>query len=281
MKYRLVILFTVLTSSTALAQNDDWWKLDDWNFDFGWTYKRPYISLSYGRAENTYFGLPGSIAKNGSIEAKIGYISSTPKSKGVPYERQTGLFFGKHAYNIGGSADGNTIQTTSWQFGLDGSSGIAYSSGGLKTILYNTRGIQWAYISTDTSNIFGKDRETMDLFNEAIRFGNRFEGGIKFRLNEDVEIGAGWQRSLVYPRTMFWYWAGSSIIEEIGHGLIDEFVGEIYKSSPGAAPIVYFLLKNALSYGAYEIRKEKMNWPFDTAAPFFSDGYKVTFSWLF
>ncbi|MCA0387182.1 MAG: hypothetical protein LCH52_01670 [Bacteroidetes bacterium] len=281
MKYRLVLLFTVLTSSMAFAQNDDWWEFDDWTFDFGWSHKKPYISLSYGMAENTYFGLPGSIANTGSIEAKLGYSSTTSNPWRAPFEKQSGLFFGKHAYNIGSSTDGSKIQTTAWKFGFDASSGIAYDAGSLKIIPYNSRGMQWSYMTVDTFNITGKARETMDLYNEAIRFGNRFEGGLKFRVNETLELGAGWQRSIVYPRTMFWYWAGSSIIEEIGHGLIDEFVARIHKSSPGATPIVYFLLKNALSYGAYELRQEKMNWPFDTEAPFFSDAYRVTLTWIF
>ncbi|MBK6682749.1 MAG: hypothetical protein IPG53_23550 [Ignavibacteriales bacterium] len=55
----------------------------------------------------------------------------------------------------------------------------------------------------------------MDQFNESVRFGNRFEGGIKVQSKESLEISAGYQRSIISPKHMFWYWAGSSIIEEI------------------------------------------------------------------
>ncbi|MBK6682757.1 MAG: hypothetical protein IPG53_23600 [Ignavibacteriales bacterium] len=89
----------------------------------------------------------------------------------------------------------------------------------------------------------------MDQFNESVRFGNRFEGGLKFRVKESLEIGAGYQRSIIFPKHMFWYWAGSSIIEEIGQGLIDGFISHVTKAS-WRYSCCLFSLKNALSYGA-------------------------------
>lgn len=278
MSKKLLFTFALLFSSTIMAQ-DDWFEWDDW--EFSWKYKKPYISVSYGMSENSYFGLPGSLAKTGSIEAKLGYTHEAQGFRRAMFEKESGLFFGKNAYNIGRSTDGKEIQTSAWKFGFEGSSAIPYSAGSVKVIPFHSRGLEWTYMTVDTFNISDVTRETMDLYNEAVRFGNRFEGGLKFRIAETVEIGAGYQRSIIYPRHMFWYWAGSSIIEEIGQGLIDEFVANIYKSSPAASPIVYFLLKNALSYGAFELRKEKMNWPFDTAPPFFADTYKVTLTFVF
>ena len=278
MSKKLLFIFALLFSSTIMAQ-DDWFEWDDW--EFSWKYKKPYISVSYGMSENSYFGLPGSLAKTGSIEAKLGYTHEAQGFRRAMFEKESGLFFGKNAYNIGRSTDGKEIQTSAWKFGFEGSSAIPYSAGSVKVIPFHSRGLEWTYMTVDTFNISGVTRETMDLYNEAVRFGNRFEGGLKFRIAETVEIGAGYQRSIIYPRHMFWYWAGSSIIEEIGQGLIDEFVANIYKSSPAASPIVYFLLKNALSHGAFELRKEKMNWPFDTAPPFFADTYKVTLTFVF
>lgn len=279
MNTRLFLLFTILSSTSVFAQNDDWFEWDDWSF--GWNYKKPYISVSYGMSDNTYYGLPGSLAKTGNIEAKLGYTHGAQGFKRAMFEKESGLFFGKQAYNIGRTTDGNEIQTSAWKFGFESTTGIPYNIGNVKILPFHSRGMQWTYMTVDTFNISGVTRETMDLYNESIRFGNRFEGGLKFRVAESVELGAGYQRSIIYPRHMFWYWAGSSVLEEIGQGLIDEFVAKIYKSSPAASPVVYFLLKNALSYGAFELRKQNMNWPFETAPPFFSDTYKVTLSFIF
>ena len=71
------------------------------------------------------------------------------------------------------------------------------------------------------------------------------------------------------------------VLEEIAMGAIQEFADSIANSSPKSAPVVSFLLKSGLEYGLYELRQEKMNWPFDTAAPLtyetFKFGICVTF----
>ena len=76
-------------------------------------------------------------------------------------------------------------------------------------------------------------------------------------------------------RHLFWKWAGSGIIEAASQGMLDHFIGKIGKSSPMALPIVSVILKSALSYGIYELRQEKMNWPFNSAAPLSYDQWKV------
>lgn len=45
------------------------------------------------------------------------------------------------------------------------------------------------------------------------------------------------------------------------------FIRRIFDSSPVAGPIFYLVLKSALGYGLYELRQEKMNWPFSSAPP--------------
>lgn len=280
MRLKLLLLITLFAPAIVFAQDDDWdW--GDFDIDFGWNHKNPYMSLSYGMSENSYFGLQGKLANTGFVEGKLGYSHTTTNFWGPGFEKEAGLFFGRYAYNLGRTANGTEIQASAWKFGLEGSSGIPWQTGDVKIIPYHSRGWQWAYITYDSLNTTSQSREILDQFNESVRFGNRFEGGLKFRVKESFEIGAGYQRSIIYPKHMFWYWAGSSLIEEIGQGLIDGFISKVSKASPGAAPIVYFILKNALSYGAYELRKDKMNWPFETAPPFFSDSYKVTLTWIF
>jgi hypothetical protein len=51
--------------------------------------------------------------------------------------------------------------------------------------------------------------------------------------------------------------------------------------SPYAGPIVHFVLKNALSYGFYELRKKHMNWPVQTVAPLMYENYKVGLTFAF
>ena len=55
----------------------------------------------------------------------------------------------------------------------------------------------------------------------------------------------------------------------------DLFVDEVADRSPYAAPVVRFLLEGALQYGFYELRKDDVNWPFDTDAPLVVDMFKL------
>jgi hypothetical protein len=122
---------------------------------------------------------------------------------------------------------------------------------------------------------------TTDLYNKTFRFGNSFQGGLQFKFTDNLGIDASYERSIVYSRHLFWKWGGSELIEVIGQGLIDKFVEEILDSTPAAVPVVNFVLKNALSYGLYELRQDKMNWPFETAPPLAFDTFKVGFTFVF
>ena len=92
---------------------------------------------------------------------------------------------------------------------------------------------------------------------------------------------AGYERSIVFQRHLFWKWAGSAIIEAAAQGLLDGFISEVFESTPAAGPIVNFLLKNALAYGIYELRQDKMNWPFSSEAPIAYDQFKFGVTFVF
>ena len=94
-------------------------------------------------------------------------------------------------------------------------------------------------------------------------------------------IDAGYERSIVFERHLFWKWAGSALIEAAAQGLLDEFINKIFKSSPAAGPVVNFLLKNALAYGIYELRQDEMNWPFPSSPPLAYDQFKVGMTFVF
>ena len=43
--------------------------------------------------------------------------------------------------------------------------------------------------------------------------------------------------------------------------------GVLIKAAPSITPILYFVLKNGLSYYLFTLKEEEMNWPFETVAP--------------
>ena len=69
---------------------------------------------------------------------------------------------------------------------------------------------------------------------------------------------------------------GSILIETLSQTGIDFLTeGVIIKASPTLTPIVYFLLKNGLSYFFYTLKQEDMNWPFNSKAPLTLEAVKI------
>ena len=78
-----------------------------------------------------------------------------------------------------------------------------------------------------------------------------------------------------------WKWAGSAVIEGVADGLASWFVRAVGKNSPGALPIMHFILRNGVAMGFKALRSSKMNWPFTSAPPLnfmtYSIGVNVVF----
>ena len=121
----------------------------------------------------------------------------------------------------------------------------------------------------------------IDIVGDGVRFGNGFEAGIEFSPIENVSLNFGFQSEAIFPRHMFWYWCLNYGIESAAQGLVDAFTNKVMKKSPTVTPIVSFILKNAVSYGFYELKKKNMNWPTNTVPAFMIESYKVGLSFNF
>ena len=126
-----------------------------------------------------------------------------------------------------------------------------------------------------------KNEQMLETYTGIMRFGQNFESGLKLQVYDPVSITASYSRSIIFPRHLFLQWAVSNMIEGIGQGIVDEFSKAVIKSSPSFGPIVNFVLKTGVSYGFYELRKTKMNWPFNSVSPLMYDSWKVGMSFEF
>jgi hypothetical protein len=114
-----------------------------------------------------------------------------------------------------------------------------------------------------------------------LRFGTRNGAVVRFHILPLLAIDASYERSVVYRRHKFWEWLGGVIVQGSGDWLLDRFVDRILRSTPEAVPVVNFVLKNALSYGVYELRKKNGNWPFESEAPISNDTFMVGVTMVF
>ena len=244
----------------------------------------PTISFNYGASKMNLKSINQNFTKLGMLELKVGYSTekSINGSDNVVKYKFNYLHISNFTPDLAGNKNNSDLNTNVWRLGLGWASGYGYNfGGGFSIIPYHSGSIDWTKMDMHSTPAATADIRTTDLFNKDIRFGNSFQGGIQFKFMNSVAIEASYERSVVYPRHLFWKWGMGMVIEGAGQGLVDLFIDKVLDSSPAAAPIVNFLLKNALSYGIYELRQDKMNWPFETAAPLAFDQFKVGIAMVF
>lgn len=256
------------------------------DFDFDWGREAvdigingsPTISVSYGQSQTGLKNFSGSFTNLNLLELKLGYTNIRPSkySEDVLKYKFNHIFLGNFFTKL---KDDNSltkdIRTDMWRFGFGWSSGYGYDLGCSSIIPYHSTSMAWSRVEFKDSPINPVDKQTTDRYDQSFRFGTGVEAGIKFKIIPLVSLDVSYERSIIFERHLFWKWAGSGILEAASQGILGHFIGKIGKSSPLALPIVSVILKSALSYGIYELRQEKMNWPFNSASPLSYDKFKV------
>jgi hypothetical protein len=291
-KYILLLLLpitvTFAQNPEAEQANKEKAKIQNgWNLGF-WELGRPTIEFSINKNDSYYNekAFPYDIAGNTAYLAKIGfsrYAETSPGSNILKYSYPS-IF-----YSI---SDGDPMDTTSggllnsqvYTLGLLASNGYGYKiSGDFCILLTHGTGVSWNSIDfTNPNGIIAEDNVgTLETMSDGVRFGELFETGIKLRLLDNIGVYMAYSENLIMPRHLFWYWAMGSTIEGVVQELATYFVNSAIATSPELVPILYFVIKNGLSYGYHRLRENNMNWPFNTAAPMFEKSFNVGVSFIF
>ena len=255
------------------------WEKDykNWEGNFFSFSSDPTISFNYGLSKASIKKLNSKFANPNLAELRIGFSEL----------RDMHEFLVKYKYeyleltNISTQLNNKTttdLKSDLWRISAGWSKGYGYRIGDGAISLYNTTSLNWSRLNMFTNAVNVPDSAYLHNFDKSIRFGTSAEGGIAIKIIPQISVTAGYEKSAIFPRHMFWKWAGSAILEGIVSSSVDKFVEKIIDSSPAAAPIVNFVLKSGLEYGLYELRKEKMNWPFKSAAPLSYDQFKFGLS---
>jgi hypothetical protein len=158
-------------------------------------------------------------------------------------------------------------------------SGYSYDFGeNLSLRLLNSSNMSWSYLEfQDIYFPFAVPIETASQdFGNDFRFGMKYSSEANLRILKPLSLTFTGDRTVVFPRTIFWEWAGSWMILNITESLLDRlFIRKIQESSPFATPIVNFVLHSALQFGFSELQKRNMNWPFNSANPLIIDDIRI------
>ena len=281
----LVVSFNIFGQDTTETKEEwkwHWEEVGDW---VDWWKKKPSISLNYGFSQLKRKDVEAPFADNNLIDLKLGYTSKNTSRFANYIERRRNKYF-IITYNStelgGGSGTSSDIETNNWRLGLGSSSGYGYKLGKEASVTpFFGSSMDWTNINFKNDSLSSEDKRIAGLYDETFRFGSSIDMGINIQATRLITFQASYERAIVYERHLFWKWAGSGIIELAAHGLLDVFIKEILKSTPAAGPVVFLILKSALGYGLYELRHEKMNWPFSSAPPVAFDNIKFGVTFVF
>jgi hypothetical protein len=253
------------------------------NFRF---FDKPFIELNNGTSKLSLDGFGSKFSNAGLIELKLGSVTQYKSrySKSVLKYFNSYVFINKVSSSLDYSTKtAGTLPFDMWRFGAGKKEGYGVKIGSMSITPYTSSSLVWSYLDMrnfpDATLI--DDNYALAKFNKSTRFGTQGEGGLIFNILPMVSFEAKYERSAIFPRTLFWKYLGSAIIEEGGMQMVDHFVTRVLKNEPLAGVIVNFVLKNAYSYGIYELRKSKMNWPFATDAPLMHETFKFGVSFTF
>ena len=227
-------------------------------WDSVFTERTPFTEIQGGLSSWSLDQGP-SLAGSMVVGAEFGF-ESTKLLDGTSVARsQSNGLYVRHA--IAGDLGTNEGTVSGWRFGFTDATSYGYTFGD------NTKA--GVYLSVGSSPLswyaIQPSADQLQRFTDGLRFGEASSAAINVRVAEPVSITASAEWALVYERHLFWYWAGSSIIEGAADGVAAWFVREIGKHAPAAMPVMHFLVRNGIAAGFKALRASEMNWPFNSA----------------
>jgi hypothetical protein len=287
--YLLLISFLIISFQNSLwAQEKDSLEVDeeieelDYNNDSDFEmsidldiFEHPYIGLNYGMTRFNNNLSTQNFLDVGRASLKLGYFTQEHyKTDYLVRHKNKHIFINNFTKDLFKAKTVQPLELSAWQFGFGNEKGYGYKFGSSAIIPYVVSEYSWTQIDTDLKKS-GADSSMLNLYYNYFRFGQTAGTGIQFQIIPLISLDANYSFGIVFPRHLFWKHLGSLIVEEIGNSSLDWFIKKIFKFTPEAGPIVNFVLKSGLSYAFFVLRKEKMNWPFNTTSPLTHESYNV------
>ena len=174
------------------------------------------------------------------------------------------------------------INIDSWRFGIAYKNGYGYQMPGNKRLaLYHSGMLTWTSIDFEQIPVDDYQKMFINQFDEKVKFGMSFEGGIIYNFYENFNLNMAYDQSLVFPYHEFMKWAGAATIDLIVQRTIDYLGDDLLEEYPDLFPFVNFLMKNGYSYFVYSLRKDNMYLPFDSSPALSYDHFKLGITIIF
>lgn len=282
------ITITFLTSQIIFPQENINLKSAQDNFNFGSWFSgtKNFIEVSYGFGELKHKNFESEFNPLSLSEIKLGKRYLKPAGNYRILEFEDNFLFSSFLNDNSNNTQNIKINFKIWRFGLGFRKGYGYSFGNNFAILPSYQlGFVWnqsefnhpieRILSVETNQAWQKEIKILNDYDNEIKFGTTTVAGLDIKISSMLNIGVNYETQIVMPAYLVWKHFGSFGIELLSQTGIDFLTeGVIIKAAPSITPILYFLMKNGLSYFFYTLKQEKMNWPFDTKVPLTMEALK-------
>lgn len=249
-------------------------------------FSKPSISLHYGFVFPNLKGVGTSLASPRLLELRAGSLSydTIPGTLSVAKVARDGLFVGIFSPEYGGKADSLAPFTEGVRGGLFFSSGYSYMRAPKEpslTLLHDG-GLVWTSLSMKKLPLASPDSAALAPFSDNFRFGNQTGFSLRYNVTDAITLDASYERTLMYNGFSFFSWIGSTALEGIAQGVLTGMViGSMEEKSPSSVAVANLILRSALSFAIYELRRGSQYFPFGGNNPLCFDVVRVGMSFNF
>lgn len=234
---------------------------------------RVYLDLSTGLAlpDAKITNISKKFAKTYPIEFRYGFIRQNYET-GVP-----GMFRHERDYFLLGNIsstfksftpDYSFLNTHIWRFGPGIENGFGYykADGRPGLLLKHNSSLIWTHIDFDGTGNLG-DEKYIKYFDEKIKFGSIWSGGIDYTINDYVAVSVDFEQAMIIPDFRFGVWTASFILDNAIQKWPDFFEPDLMPLMGKKWGFVKFLYKNFASFVLYSVRAEDVWAPFPAEGP--------------
>ncbi len=292
-KIKFIVIIFLLSAFCAHSKNEEgeptlWDKILDkyWNIPTH-LQNSPTIEINYGLAQPQFVNIDfsGKLAMAYSLDLKYGF------TRFYGFKELPGNFYYASEFAFASNQSSHLkfpqfpyqgLTTDSWRFGLGYRNGYGYEFANLsRLILYHSSSLIWTAVDFEGSGNSPGDSATIKKYDETTRFGQSFEAGAMYSLSGMVYLNAGVENQIVFPRHNFGQWLVPLFGELIIQRTIDFFGDDLLKANKLSYPILNAVLKYTISYILYTLKRNDMNWPFESASPMTYTTYKLGITLMF
>jgi len=253
----------------------------------GWVLKgkfRPFVEAEYGYAFVDQEKSTAEFNEIAAVGAKLGY------SEVKIFKRSLLSMDDRYAFGGYSSSDVDhrnllseeKVTAELLRFGLGFRSGYGYPIGPIGLLPWNMHTYEFTRVKTARPDtLLPSDVDILNRYEGHYSFGISGEAGLSVRLFGAFQANASYQMSIIYPRVVFWEWLGSYMLAAGATGIVTVFGEDVVSSSEVLGPILYWVIKNGLTYGLFHLYRTSMNWPFKSETPLTQQAFKVGATFVF